>query len=180
MQLKSNVPGIKLPVERIRPGHTTSPIYYGNNIESLPLTRSQGQPIIESLPRTSNQRLSNTQSECGQGHSNIEYVPLSRSQGQPSVPKQIQIQGTMPASNGLQIYSTNKGTHNTQTQNVKSQNQNVQLPIPPNAVPQIEQKALLFRANKNSIRIGSGISTTGQNSFQKLSNGHGTAQTNSN
>ena len=182
MQLNSNVPGIKLPVEGIRPGHTTSLISYGNNIASLPPTRSQGQPIIESLPRTSNQRVWNTQSvqsASGQGHSNIEYVPLSRSQEQPSVPKQIKIQGTMPASNWLQIYSTSKGTHNTQTQNVKSQNQKVQLPIPPNAVPPIEQKALLFVTSKNSIRIGSGMSTTGQNSFQKLSNGQGTAQTNS-
>jgi hypothetical protein len=53
------------------------------------------------------------------------------------------------------------------------------LPIPPNVVPQIEQIALPFITRKNSIRIGSGISTTGQNSFQKLSNGQGTAQTNS-
>jgi len=29
MQLNSNVPGIKLPVVGIRPGHTTSPISYG-------------------------------------------------------------------------------------------------------------------------------------------------------
>jgi hypothetical protein len=81
----------------------------------------------------------------------------------------------MPASYGLQIYSTNKGTHNTQTQNVKNQNQKVQLPIPPNVVPQIEQIALPFITRKNSIRIGNGISTTGQNSFQKLSNSQGTA-----
>jgi hypothetical protein len=130
MQLKSNVPGIKLPVGGIRSGHTTSSISYGNNIASLPLTRSQGQPIIESLPRTSSQRASNAQSvqsASGQSHSTIKYVPLSGSQGKPYVPKQIQIQGIMPASNGLQIYSTNKGTHNTQTQNVKSQNQKVQL-----------------------------------------------------
>ena len=118
-------------------------------------------------------------SASGQGHSNIKYVPLSRSQGQPSVQKQIQIQGFIPASNGLQIYSTNKGTHNTQTQNVKSQNQKVQLPIPPNVVPLIEHKALPFATSKNSTRIGSGISTTGQNSFRKLSNGQGTAQTSS-
>ena len=99
MQLKSNVPGIKLPVGGIRPGHTTSPVSYGNNIASLPLTRSQGQPIVESLPRTSSQKASNAQSvqsASGQGHSTIKYVPLSRSQGQPYVPKQIQIQGFMP------------------------------------------------------------------------------------
>jgi hypothetical protein len=42
----------------------------------------------------------------------------------------------------------------------------------------MEHKALPFATSKNSISIGSGISTTGQNSFQKLSNGQGTAQTN--
>ena len=90
MQLKLNVPGIKLPEGGIRSGHTTSSISYGNNIASLPLTRSQGQPIIESLPRTSSQRASNAQSvqsASGQGHSTIKYVPLSGSQGKPYVPK---------------------------------------------------------------------------------------------
>ena len=119
-------------------------------------------------------------SASGQGHSNIKYVPLSRSQGQPSVQKQIQIQGFIPASNGLQIYSTNKGTHNTQTQNVKSQNQQVQRAISRNVVSQIKQNDLPFVTSKNSIHIGGGISITGQNRFQKLSNGQGTAQTNSN
>ena len=181
MQLKPNVPGIKLHVGGIRPGHTASPVSYGNNIASLPLTRSQGQPIVESLPRTSSQRASNAQSvqsTSGQGHSTIKYVPLSRSQGQPYVPKQIQIQGIMPLKMDCKYTQQQKGTHNTQTQNVNSQNQKVHSPIPPNVVPQIEHKALPFATSKNSIRIGSGISTTGQNSFQKLSNGQGTAQTN--
>jgi hypothetical protein len=49
MQVKSNVAGMKLPVGGNRPGHTTNPISYGNNIELLTPSRSQGQPIIESI-----------------------------------------------------------------------------------------------------------------------------------
>jgi hypothetical protein len=112
----------------------------------------------ESLPRTSSQRASNAQSvqsTSGQGHSIIKYVPLSRSQGQPYVPKQIQIQGIMPLKMDCKYTQQQKGTHNTQTQNVNSQNQKVHSPIPPNVVPQIEHKALPFATSKNSIRIGS-------------------------
>jgi hypothetical protein len=136
-----------------------------------------------SLSRTSNHRTSNTQavqSTNGQGHYYFEYLPLLRSQRQPSVPRNIiQIQSLLSGSNGLKIYSTNKGTHNTQTQNAKSQNQQVQWPISRNVVSQIKQNALPFVTSKNSIHIGGGISITGQNRFQKLSNGQGTAQTNS-
>jgi hypothetical protein len=45
----ANVAGMKLPVGGNRPGHTTNPISYGNNIELLTPSRSQGQPIIESI-----------------------------------------------------------------------------------------------------------------------------------
>jgi hypothetical protein len=66
------------------------------------------------------------------------YLPLLRSQRQPSVPRNIiQIQSLLSGSNGLKIYSTNKGTHNTQTQNAKSQNQQVQWPISRNVVSQL-------------------------------------------
>lgn len=71
----------------------------------------------------------------------------------------------MSISNGLQIYSTNKGTHNTQTQNVQIQNKKAKLPIPPNVVPQTEHKALPSITSKISIRIGSGISTTSLHIF---------------
>lgn len=69
----------------------------------------------------------------------------------------------MSISNGLQIYSTNKETHNTQ--NVQIQNKKAKLPIPPNVVPQTEHKALPSITSKISIRIGSGISTTSLHIF---------------
>jgi hypothetical protein len=49
MPVQSNVAGMKLPVGGNRLGHTTNPISYGNNIELLTPSRSQGQPIIESI-----------------------------------------------------------------------------------------------------------------------------------